>query len=432
MGTAILNSVYNNYLSTYTPKSLTRYDTHKKSELRGVYNSIVKMNKESPWYLPTTNKDTQAYAVDLKENARELHNTIAQLGGLEEKGLLNKKNAFSSDESIATATYVGPPNPDDEVPHFELNVKALASPQENLGMFLSNERIELPEGTYSFDVAINDMNYEFQFSIGESETNRDVQERLGRLINNSDIGIRASVVESEGRTSLRMVSESSGLPLGKSSIFTVSDDHTSKNAGTVDYFGLDYISRHAANARFSIDGEEHAASSNHFTIGKVYEVELKGISGEDGSIEIGLKPDVESFADSVNELIGGYNDFIKAASNYMESQSRSRTLVREMTGIASTYRNSLEAMGVNIAEDGTMNVDNELLRQAALDSEDVSETFAYMKDFSNSLLRKSNQVSLNPMDYVEKTIVAYKNPGHNFVSPYASSAYSGMMFNGYC
>ena len=36
------------------------------------------------------------------------------------------------------------------------------------------------------------------------------------------------------------------------------------------------------------------------------------------------------------------------------------------------------------------------------------------------------------MQYVEKTIVAYKNPGHNFPAPYAASAYSGMMFNYYC
>ena len=103
---SVLNTVYNNYLTAYTPKTLTRYDTHKKSELRNVYNSIVKLNKEAPWYLPTTNKDTQQYAVDIKENARQLHNTIAQLGGLEEDGLFNKKSAYSSDGSI-TPPYFG-------------------------------------------------------------------------------------------------------------------------------------------------------------------------------------------------------------------------------------------------------------------------------------------------------------------------------------
>ena len=47
------------------------------------------------------------------------------------------------------------------------------------------------------------------------------------------------------------------------------------------------------------------------------------------------------------------------------------------------------------------------------------------------LLRKSDQVSLNPMDYVEKVMVAYKNPGHNYITPYVTSSYTGMMFDGY-
>lgn len=64
---AIMNTVYNNYLTTYASRQITKYDTHKKSELRSVYNSIVKLSKDTPWYLPTTNKDTQHYAVDLKE-----------------------------------------------------------------------------------------------------------------------------------------------------------------------------------------------------------------------------------------------------------------------------------------------------------------------------------------------------------------------------
>ena len=47
------------------------------------------------------------------------------------------------------------------------------------------------------------------------------------------------------------------------------------------------------------------------------------------------------------------------------------------------------------------------------------------------LLRKSNQISLNPMDYVERVMVAYKNPGRNFINPYVTSDYTGMMFDGY-
>lgn len=430
-----LNTVYNNYLSTYTPKALTKYDTHKKSELRSVYNSIVKMNKDAPWYLPTTSRQTQHYAVDLKENARDLHNTIAQLGGLEEgNGLLSKKSAYSSDEDIVKATYIGPQKTKDEIPNLQLEVKSLASSQENLGFFLPDEKAALPPDTYSFDVGVNDMNYEFQFTIGESETNREVQERLARLINNSDIGLKASLAESEGRTSLRLTSESTGLGPGRSQIFTVSDSHTSKASGTVEYFGLDYISRDASNAQFLLNGEERTSSSNHFTIGKLFDVQLTGISPEDKTVQIGLKTDIESLTDNVTHLISGYNDFIKAASAYLDSQSQSRKLVQEFKGIAAVYRPSMESMGMNIEDDGTLNVNRDQLKQSALRSDNINETFAYLKSFSTTLLRKSDQVSLNPMDYVDKTMVAYKNPiaSRNYVSPYSTSAYTGMMFNSYC
>jgi len=429
---AVLNNVYNNYLTSYAPKSLTRFDTHKKSELRNVYNSIVKLNKESPWYLPTTSKETQHYAVTLKENARELHNSIAQLGVLEENGIFSKKNAYSSDEEIATVSYLGSKTPQEGIPEFELEVQELASPQENMGLFLMNIPIDLKPDTYSFDVNINDMNYEFQFSIGSGESNLDVQNRLVRLINNADIGLKASLAESDSRSAIRLVSESTGTSPAKPQIFTISDNHTSKASGTVAYFGLDYVSHAATNAEFTLNGESRSASSNHFTIGKLFEVELHGTSPEGSSVQIGLKTDTESLTDNVLHLVGSYNDFVKAASSYLETQARSQKLVKEFSGIASHYGNSLEAMGVNLSKDGTLAVEQDLLRQTAEKSDDLNETFGYLKDFSNSLLQKSNQVSLNPMDYVDKKIVAYKNPGRNFVSPYVSSAYSGMLFNGYC
>lgn len=429
---AIMNTVYSNYMTTYAPKPLTKYDTHKKSELRSVYHSIVRQNKDAPWYLPTTSKETQQYAIDLKENARGLRNTIAQLGGLEKDGLFRKKSAFSTDEGVATASYVGAEDSLADIPEFLLDVHSLASSQENLGLFLpNNSRATLTPDRYSFDIGINDMNYEFQFSVGEAETNREIQERLVRLINNSDIGIKASLAESEGRTSLRLTSESTGLAPGKSQLFTISDEHSSMAAGTVEYFGLDYISRDPVNASFAIDGEERTSPSNHFTLDKLFDVRLTGVTAEDRPVRIGLKTDVESLTDNVYHLVGGYNDFLKAASSYLETQTRSRQLVRELKGIATEYGSSLESIGLNLEDDGTLGIDQEVLRQSAAQNSDVHETFDYLKNFSNTLLRKSNQVSLNPMDYVEKVMVAYKNPGRNFINPYVTSAYTGMMFDRY-
>lgn len=429
---AILNTLHNNYLTAYAPSSITRYDTHKKSELRAVYNSIVKINKDTPWYLPVKRLDVQQFAIGLKEGARDLHNTIASLGGLEEADLFSKKTAFSSDPDIASATYVGTYTPGEDNHSISLEVQELAVTQENMGNFLPAGKVGLSPDTYSFDVGINDMNYEFQFTLGDNENNRDLQERLARLINNSGIGLKARVQDTTGRSSLVLESEATGIAPGKTELFRISDDHTSKAKGAVSYLGIDYISRPASNSRFTIDGEPCSTASNTFTYEKKYDISLNGTSPEGHPVTIGLKTNVESLTDNVVQLTEGYNRFLKGTSNYLDAQPRSKHVVWEMNRIISMYQDSLKAMGVNSQEDGTLAVDRSKLGNAVVSSEDAADTFHTLKDFSNLLLRKSSQISLNPMQYVDQTVVAYKNPGHNYINPYMSSAYSGMLFNGYC
>ena len=130
-----LSNVYNFYMTSYAPKSSSPYDSHKKSELRRVYNSIVKMNKESPLFILDTSRSSQQFAISVKENARELRNTIASLGGLDEEELLNKKIAYSSNEDIATAIYIGPVEQSDSAPSYDIEVDRLATPQINMGKF---------------------------------------------------------------------------------------------------------------------------------------------------------------------------------------------------------------------------------------------------------------------------------------------------------
>ena len=429
-----LSNVYNFYMTTYAPKSSTPYDTHKKSELRRVYNSIVKMNKESPIFILDTSRSSQQFAISMKENARELRNTIASLGGLDEDELLNKKVAYSSNENIAKATYVGSSEQSDSTPVYYIEVERLATPQVNMGKFLtSNDPVGLQPDTYSFDVRIEDLNYEFQFSIKPTDTNYAVQSRLSRLITKANIGITAKVsVDADGTSYLQMESNATGLKNGASRIFNISDNRTSKTSGAVEYFGLDYISTPPSNASFIINGEERPSTSNRISLDHVYEVQLTGISSEEGETAfIGLMTDVESLTENINTLVEGYNSFLHAVSEYKDNQPKSTRLFNEMSGIARVYAQDLTSVGLNLNLDGTLEVDGDTLRETAM-SEDAREAFSPMKSFTNSILRKSNQVSLDPMNYVNNTIVAYKNPGKNFASPYITSAYSGMMFNGYC
>lgn len=428
------NNIYNFYMTTYAPKSSTPYDTHKKSELRSVYNSIVKMNKEAPLYILDTSRESCSFAVGMKENARELRNTIASLGGVDEDELLNKKAAYSSNENIASASYIGTPADSANAPSIEVEVRSLASQQVNMGKYLpGDEPIGLPASTYSFDLNIDELNYEFQFNIKPEDTNRNVQERLTRLINNANIGISSQILTDDDNNScLRLESNVTGLKDTKPHIFHVTDHNTSKTSGSVDYLGLDYVASPATNARYLVNGTEYTSPSNHVTVGRTYELTLNGVSSEDGeTASIGLKTDVESLTENINTLVSGYNSFLRAAAEYSDAHPKSNRIVHELGSITRLYANGLTSAGLNINLDGTLEIDTDAVQQTAM-GDDAKKAFSSIMDFTRSLVRKSNQISLDPMNYVNNIIVAYKNPGKNFATPYITSAYSGMMFNSYC
>lgn len=432
-GNAIMNNVYYHYLTAYAPKNMVSKNnaSHKKNETRSVYNSIVKLSTESPLYIMDTSKEAQKFAINIKEGARNFQNTIMSLGGIEEDGMLNKKTAFSSDNNILTAKYIGNAS-SSNVPSYEIEVHALAQPQTNLGYFLPSEKHSMENGTYSFDLAINDLNYEFQYNVSDTDTNKEVQERLARLVTNANIGIKAEVIENgEGYSALQLQSNMAGLPEGKSFLFHVSDDKTSKTAGSVKTFGIGEVTTPASNAEFTVNGNSRSALSNRFTLEKTYELELLSVSDDSHPVTVGLKTNTESLAESIGHMVGSYNNFLRSAAEYLESQPNSRRLIQEMRSVASLHSNHLEPLGLSLQVDGYIDLDNGLLTQSMTEN-NTSEFFSSMKDFTNSILAKTKEVSLNPMDYVNRKIVAYKNPGHNFTNPYVTSAYSGMMFNSYC
>ena len=144
-----------------------------------------------------------------------------------------------------------------------------------------------------------------------------------------------------------------------------------------------------------------------------------------------MKTDIESLTANLRQLAGGYNHFLRSAIEYTQKHPKSNQLVSEMWHLAGSFAEPLSEIGMSIDENGAIEIDEDMLQQSVL-AGNIEKDFDQIKNFTKALFRKSGQVSLNPMSYVEKTIVAYKNPGRNYASPYITSAYSGMLFNSYC
>ena len=191
---ARIDAAYNYLLSTYGKATGSRYDSHKKSELRSLYNNIIKTNKESPLYKITQTGDVKEFAIDIKANAHQLQSAISALNddGDDIASMLKKKVAVSSDEDTISVHFVGNVA-DQEQNGFDMEVISLAGPQTNEGHYLRRNDYSFEEGTYSFDLDMPTNSYEFQFNVNPGDNNFDVQSKIARLINQSDIGLIAEV-----------------------------------------------------------------------------------------------------------------------------------------------------------------------------------------------------------------------------------------------
>lgn len=435
MGTGL--STYNYFMSSYASSlKSNRYDTHKKSELKNIYNSIVKMNKDNPIYMFKKSEEASALAVDIKESARKLTNTMASIAAdrYADDKLFNKRVAFSSNSDVLDVTYIGENDGDAEDLSFQIEVNELAKPQINKGnSYYPNNEVMLKPGNYSFDVAVNELNYELQFSVNPGDNNETLLERVGKLFNKSSMGINASVNKTDnGQIYLELTSAATGDASYGDLIFGIGANDTNGSGAMVDYLGINKVAQVSSNSSFLLNGVEKSSYSNTFTVNKNFEITLNNASGEKGATTVGFKTTADSITDNISQLADAFNNVLDTAKGNGKGFVSTK-LLREVGNFANSYKNELESLGINVEEDGHLRVDSALLTSNLVDEEGNMEVADTMTNFQSDLAKITKRILLNPMDYTDKTLVAYKNPQvQHYNAPYFTSAYSGMMFNTYC
>ena len=429
---ARIDSAYDYYISTYAQKKVSRYDSHKKSDLRKVYNQIVKSNKDSPLYKIPNMEAAKRYAIDIKESAKSIQNVVASLsdryGAFEDS--FQKKVAVSSDDAEVGVAYIGDGSENNNAENFSISVKELATPQTNIGNYLKDTYHSLSAGSYSFDLNTGSGSYEFQYNVSLKENNRDILTKFAGLVNSSNLGITAELrSDGNGSSALALTSLQTGLSENETSLFTIAPNASAASIEAMDVLGINQITEPAHNSSFTINGAEHSSYSNTFSINNAFELTLKKPSTE--PVTIGFKPNTDAIADNIQTLVDAYNSILSTAHSLSDSNvSAGNHLFNDMVSVSRSQQGSLQYIGLMSSEDGTLHIDKDILAQAVT-PERAPQTFETLSKFRDSIGHKAESVAINPMNYVNKVVVAYKNPGHNFATPYISSIYSGMMLDEY-
>lgn len=427
----MISAIYDYYLTTYAKKPATRSDTHKKSELREIYNNIVKISRKSPLYKLEVSEDIQRYAIDLKENARSIKTAtdISFEPESDNQGAGIHKKRISTDTDVLEVRTLGVDYSSDDS-NYTFEVKSLAQPQVNTGYFLRAAGNDLSNGNHVFNISVGEYSYEFQFNVNRDDTNKSVQEKLARLVNRAEIGLTAQVLTDEhNHSALRLTSDAMGAAFGGSQ-FQLFNSQEYPGDKTISVFGLERVSQLSANAEFLLNGMEKSSSTNTFTINKSLEITLKGISEPGRPVAVQYQDDIDAVIQSIREIADSYNNILKLANRTSKESDNHYSLAKDVQRIANRYKNDLESIGMNVGENGELEFDSSLIIQAGEEGS-LAESLEHLQDFKSDLSNKAKDISINPMKYVRKVMISYPNPVKNFTNPYVTSIYTGMMFNGY-
>lgn len=124
---------------------------------------------------------------------------------------------------------------------------------------------------------------------------------------------------------------------------------------------------------------------------------------------------------AIDRTVDVFNRLLKRSDEYGQANGKPSRPGGELRNLVKEFSDELKAGGFEIQEDYS------LTAPESLAEENIP------KQFLTSLYYKSQSMSMNPMEYVEKKVFSYAFLNkQNQPSTYQETIYSGMLFNSYC
>lgn len=131
----------------------------------------------------------------------------------------------------------------------------------------------------------------------------------------------------------------------------------------------------------------------------------------------GRSEDVE---DNMNRVLSLYNGLLKRSDEYGEANRKPSRPGGELRYLVEGHTAELFESGIAIDSDGFLSFSDET-------------EIKVPEKFITDLASKAEQMSMNPMEYVDKKVYSYAHLYRSDIgTAYQASAFSGMLFNSYC
>ncbi|MCL2068480.1 MAG: flagellar filament capping protein FliD [Oscillospiraceae bacterium] len=312
----------------------------------------------------------------------------------------NRTSVASSNTNALTAASSGS-NTASFAP-MQVDIDQIAAGQTNRGTALEATRLSGFGGTHTFEIEINGSVHEISFNASHIDNNRSVQQKMAAAINRADLGVTASVANGADNTSVLSIT-ANNTGANARNRFEIRDVD---GGNIVERTGADNITQQAQDAVFRVNGQERTSASNTVSLNNDISITLRAATTQ--SVTVSVAPDQTFATDQVREMVSSFNSLMSAARSNQNVNSR---LHNDLSGVLSSFRPMLESIGVDVADDGTLSINEQRLEAAAQQHTSAGKTSSRLQDFFtqrgvNSFTSRvssiADRAANNPQTYAAK------------------------------
>lgn len=268
-------------------------------------------------------------------------------------GLWNKTAVSSSDKSVLEVKQNYRMSTQDT---YQVDVKQLAAKQKNSSNGIAENALAQKDAVFSISNEKGTFSFrlEAQDKKGNFKTNGQMLKEMAEVVNQSDIGVKASASAKDGISQITFISESTG----KKNVFRMEGEFAEAN-------GLGKASTEAQDAVYTVSKngrQEQTYTSAENTVTLDYG-RMSATFGSTGEATVKAGVDIDGVVSATGNLVDSYNSTI---SMLQKNVDRGYGVERQLNQMrqSSLSDKSLELLGITKDSNGKMYLDETKLRNS--------------------------------------------------------------------
>lgn len=407
------NSIYD-ILSTNSSYNLNNVNKFK-SQLVDIQNKY----KENIEKLDKYTKESNKFYTDFTEKFSDLKTSANKLKTYSSNSVFKSSGYESTNSDVVSVKDSSKYSGKDVA----IEVENIATAQTTVTNKFDSAGMDLMR-TGTLSISSGDKTYNLDLNLLNASNNKEAIKKISEQVNNSDIGIKAQVIESEGKSQLAFTSATTG----ENARFTAKFEGRLENSVTLSN------SKEAQNAKYKVNGTLYTSQSNNIKLEDKMEITLKGAGKAD--ISDGIL-DSSKIVDAVKNFANDYNEVV----SFLKDNSSKSYKIENLAYSFNTNKflnNSLSGIGMEIDSTGKINVnEKELKSSIENDINNVKKVLGNSSGIANSAYDKATEAMKNgknlypQFEGINNDISTYSYTNSNIIFSQYNSVYNNGLFLNY-